>query len=82
MLNRTSSKDWVIPGTDVVIEKGTKVLISSFGLHSNPEYFPEPDVFDPERFTEENKAKMHPYCYLPFGEGPRNCIGELRLKDK
>lgn len=75
-LNRQCTKDYHIPDTDVVIEKGTKVLISILGLHHDPEYFPEPEKFDPDRFSDENKHNIRPFTYLPFGDGPRNCIGE------
>lgn len=74
-LNRQCTKDYHIPDTDVVIEKGTKVLISILGLHHDPEYFPEPEKFDPDRFSDENKHNIRPFTYLPFGDGPRNCIG-------
>ncbi|XP_055589828.1 cytochrome P450 9e2-like [Uranotaenia lowii] len=45
------------------------------GLHHDPAYFPNPDRFDPERFSEENRVTITPGSYLPFGSGPRNCIG-------
>ncbi|XP_055381582.1 probable cytochrome P450 9f2 [Condylostylus longicornis] len=45
------------------------------GLHYDPENFPDPEKFDPERFSDENKSNIKPYTYLPFGVGPRNCIG-------
>nr|CAD7463026.1 unnamed protein product [Timema tahoe] len=45
------------------------------GLHRDPELFPEPDRFDPERFSEENKSSIKPFTYMPFGIGQRSCIG-------
>ncbi|XP_071447823.1 probable cytochrome P450 6a17 [Hetaerina americana] len=58
-----------------VVEVGTKVHIPLIGLHYDPEYFEDPDRFDPERFTEEGRKKWPQFAYLPFGEGPRICIG-------
>ena len=49
-----------------------------YALHHNSKYWPDPERFDPERFTPEAKAARHPFAYLPFGSGPRNCIG-MRL---
>ncbi|KAK4878614.1 hypothetical protein RN001_011120 [Aquatica leii] len=74
-LTRACSKDYQIPNTNVVLKKDTAILISIFGLQHDPEYFPEPEKFDPERFSPENKEKLTPFSYMPFGEGPRLCIG-------
>ncbi|KAG8326346.1 heme binding [Homalodisca vitripennis] len=79
-LNRTCTKDYQVPGTDYVIEKGTEVLVSVQGLHKDPELFPEPERFIPERFSKENKGKIKPFSYMPFGEGPRYCIGKRFAK--
>jgi cytochrome P450 family 6 len=75
MLIRECTKDYNISGTDIVLEKGMTTFISVYALHHDPKYYPEPERFDPERFNEEQKAKRHHYVYLPFGEGPRICIG-------
>jgi cytochrome P450 family 6 len=74
-LNRECSREYRIPGTNVTVEKGIHVVIPVEAIHNDPQYFPEPDRFDPERFSDEAKSKRHHYVYLPFGEGPRICIG-------
>lgn len=79
-VDRLCVKDFVIePKVDgekeIVVEKGVGILIPIYGFHMDPRYFPEPDRFDPERFSEENKKNIVPYSYMPFGIGPRNCIG-------
>lgn len=74
-LSRSCTKDIDIEG--VKISKGTKVFISALGLHYDPEYFPDPERFDPERFSASNKESMTKYTFLPFGEGPRICVGKV-----
>lgn len=74
-LSRECVKDYIIPETDVTIEKGTVVFVPAFGIHHDPEYFPNPEKFDPDRFNSENVHKIRPFSYLPFGDGPRKCIG-------
>ncbi|XP_072264690.1 cytochrome P450 3A9-like isoform X1 [Pyxicephalus adspersus] len=59
----------------VTIPKGMVCLIPAYVLHNNPEYWPEPEEFRPERFSKENRESHTPYTFLPFGDGPRNCIG-------
>merc|ERR1711988_1150211 len=51
------------------------VFINSLGIHSDPEYFPNPSVFNPDNFSKEAKASRSPYTFLGFGQGPRACIG-------
>ncbi|KAJ3654759.1 hypothetical protein Zmor_013927 [Zophobas morio] len=74
-LERKSNSRYTIPETGTVIEKDTPVFISVMGLQNDPKYFPNPEVFDPERFSSNNKHLVENCSYLPFGEGPRNCIG-------
>ncbi|XP_059612808.1 probable cytochrome P450 6a23 [Phlebotomus argentipes] len=74
-LLRICTKDYQIPDSDVVIQKGTRTFVFTYGLHHDPDYYPNPDKFDPERFTKEAIASRHPYSYIPFGEGPRICLG-------
>ncbi|XP_075541823.1 cytochrome P450 3A41-like isoform X2 [Dermacentor variabilis] len=57
---------------------GMSVDIPLAGIHHDPEYFPEPENFNPDRFMPENKDAIRPFTYLPFGAGPRNCVG-MRL---
>ncbi|GJQ77925.1 Cyp6a9 [Trypoxylus dichotomus] len=72
---RKCVRDYPIPDSKITIEKGTRVWIPCVGIHYDPEYYPEPEKFNPDRFSEENKANRHQFVYLPFGEGPRICIG-------
>jgi cytochrome P450 len=60
---------------DIKIDKGTRVIIFIYGLHHNASFWPNSDVFQPMRFEPETKKKQHPYAYMPFGSGPRMCIG-------
>ena len=75
ILNRVCTKDTDLPTTNLHINKGLDIVIPVLGIHRDPEIYPDPDKFDPERFNQENIASRHPYNYLPFGEGPRICIG-------
>lgn len=74
-LNREASEDCYIEEYNFTIKKGEVVMIPVYEIHHNPEFFKNPEEFDPERFLPENRDKLVPYSYLPFGGGPRNCIG-------
>ncbi|KAK5638815.1 hypothetical protein RI129_013110 [Pyrocoelia pectoralis] len=74
-LSRLCTKTYHIPDSDVIIDKGTHLHIPILGIQRDPEYFPDPLKFNPDRFSAENKAGRHPCAWMPFGEGPRICIG-------
>uniref|UniRef100_A0A1A9WIC7 Cytochrome P450 n=1 Tax=Glossina brevipalpis TaxID=37001 RepID=A0A1A9WIC7_9MUSC len=61
-------------GRKLQIKKDDVVWIPVAGLHRDSSYYENPNKFDPERFTIENKNNLKPFTYLPFGIGPRNCI--------
>ncbi|XP_043401750.1 cytochrome P450 4V2 [Chelonia mydas] len=70
---RTTSEDCHIRGFK--IPKGTEVVIVTYALNRDPEVFPDPEEFRPERFFPENSSGRHIYAYVPFSAGSRNCIG-------
>lgn len=75
-MNRECVASYSVPESDVIIEPGTRVWVPILGIHRDPEYYPHPEVFDPERFTKEEESKRKPYIYLPFGDEPKTCIGK------
>lgn len=75
-VTRICVKDYKVPGMDITLKTGDHIQVSIAGIHHDPEHYPDPEKFDPERFSEENKLKRSPFSFLAFGEGPRICIGK------
>jgi cytochrome P450 family 6 len=73
---RSSTKDYEIPNTSLVVPANTMVFVSTAALHYDERFYENPDKFDPERFSSENEKKIPSYAYIPFSEGPRICIGQ------
>jgi len=77
--DRLCIKDWVDTAGEfggLEIKKGTTIRLPYYVIHHNPEFWPEPEIFKPERFLKENAHNIKPFSWLPFGSGPRQCIGE------
>nr|QZM07477.1 cytochrome P450 monooxygenase CYP345BA3 [Lasioderma serricorne] len=75
-LDRECNRDYTLPGTKITIEKGTAIYFPMFGFHYDEQYFPEPQKYDPYRFSGTYQDKITSGYYFPFGLGPRICIGE------
>ena len=76
MTDRRCVKTYTLPTEPpFTLKPGDMVLVPIYALHHDPEYFPNPEKFDPERFSDENRGNIKNYTYLPFGSGPRNFIG-------
>ncbi|KMQ86496.1 cytochrome p450 9e2-like protein [Lasius niger] len=78
--DRLCTKSYELPPSkpgykSLTVQCDSVMMIPVYALHHDPKYYPNPDKFDPERFSEKNKDNIVPYTYLPFGLGPRKCIG-------
>ncbi|KAH9528103.1 Thromboxane-A synthase [Dermatophagoides farinae] len=75
LLSREAMEEYHIPEYKYTLEKDEAITIPVYAIHHDPEYYPNPETFNPDRFMPENRHNIVPYTYLPFGGGPRNCIG-------
>ena len=73
MVDRTALSD--DHAGDLAIPRGSTVIVFIYGAHHSPQYWESPESFDPERFNKANEKLHTPFSYLPFGAGPRGCIG-------
>lgn len=81
-MDRECTKDYEIElgdGKKLTIKKGQLVFLPFYSLHHDERYFPNPEKFDPYRFSDANKDSIVSGSYLPFGSGPRVCIGKYLI---
>lgn len=77
-LKRRATKPFVLDngnGEKVAVSPGDAVWLPAFIMQNDPQYYPNPTKFDPERFNDENRKLHVPGTYGPFGMGPRDCLG-------
>ncbi|XP_032526844.2 cytochrome P450 6B5-like [Danaus plexippus] len=79
VLTREVMKSYTLP-TGLKLEKGNRIHIPLYHIHRDPKFFPNPEEFRPDRFFGEERKNIVPYSFMPFGEGPRICIGQRFAK--
>nr|BAN20369.1 cytochromeP450 [Riptortus pedestris] len=75
VIGREIAKDIDLP-SGYKVPAGSIMAVIIAGIHFNKKHYPNPEVFDPDRFLPEKMVNRHPYSYVPFSAGPRNCIGQ------
>lgn len=75
VIERICTKPYTIAGTSVHLKKGQPVLVPIWSIHRDPHHWPQPDNFMPQRFLGKSRNSITPFSYMPFGHGPRSCIG-------
>lgn len=75
VLNRVCTQKYTIEDSNITLNVGEKLMIPIYALHHDSKYYSDPEIFDPERFNEENISSRPHGTFLPFGDGPRICIG-------
>ena len=73
-LERPCVKEYKIPNTDLVLKKGDLVRMNAIGIFFDPDIYPNPEEWNPENFSKENRATRNPYSFMAFSLGPRNCL--------
>ncbi|KAM7366692.1 hypothetical protein PAMP_016107 [Pampus punctatissimus] len=74
LIPHTAMTDSSIGGHSV--SRGTRVLVNMWSIHHDPQHWDKPDLFSPDRYLDNQGQRVTPSCFLPFGAGPRVCVGE------
>ncbi|XP_017889238.1 cytochrome P450 6a2-like [Ceratina calcarata] len=78
VMTKVCTEECTLEGSDGLkcrVKPGTEIVIPIYGLHEDPRYWSDPETFDPDRFSEERKHEIKKMAFIPFGEGPRMCVG-------
>lgn len=75
LFGRNVREDLVLP-SGTLVPRGCQLMFWLPHVHRNAALFPAPDVFDPDRFRPEASRGRHPFAFVPFSAGPRNCVGQ------
>eukprot|EP00117_Sycon_ciliatum_P009590 scpid72025/ scgid2886/ Leukotriene-B(4) omega-hydroxylase 1; CYPIVF2; Cytochrome P450 4F2; Cytochrome P450-LTB-omega; Leukotriene-B(4) 20-monooxygenase 1 len=79
-ISRQLTQDTKVDG--YTLPEGLQVQVPILDVHRNPQQWSDADTFDPDRFCPEEISKRHPFAYVPFSAGPRNCIGQTMAMDE
>ncbi|XP_052899453.1 cytochrome P450 6A1-like [Anopheles moucheti] len=80
-LVRVVTEDYPVPDSSgIVLPKGLNIIVPMYAIHYDPEYYPEPERFDPDRFAPQACKQRTPSTFLPFGVGPKSCIAYRQAK--
>lgn len=74
LMGRVTTEDCII--NNQLVPKDTEVAVLTYQIHHNKHVWDDPERFDPDRFLPKNMVSRHPFAYIPFSAGPRNCIGQ------
>lgn len=79
ILNRQCTIDYTVPNTQTKIAAGTHIVIPVWSIQHDSNYYPNPELFDPDRFLLDSDEQRPRGTYMPFGDGPRYCLGMIIL---
>ena len=74
IMGRELTEDCHIDG--YLLPKGTQTYVSAWNVHRHEDFWTDPERFDPDRFSRDNSVGWHPFAFVPFAAGQRNCIGQ------